>query len=346
MKQAIRRNHRWLAGCMVLCLLALPNTSAAAGESKVPAVDPTRTADAVRKDLMQKVGEITGIPWTLLAAVDRYEHTLNKSAKKTAPPNRLIGIDFTELTWVGMMNPDHEDTDPGSIAFFGGVGKDGSGDGLADRSNDLDRLASMATLMLRKGRTPEDIRISLWDYYNNTRSVQRIDQFSAIYEKFGTLSLHQHAFPLPLKAQYSYRSTWGASRGWGGFRIHEGTDLFAGYGVPVRSTAYGYIEVKGWNPYGGWRIGIRDLDNVYHYYAHLSGFDKKLQEGDVVQPGQVIGWVGSSGYGKPGTSGKFPPHLHFGMYKDRGLTDWPFDPYPSLKRYENEDRKKQKSTRK
>ena len=27
----------------------------------------------------------------------------------------------------------------------------------------------------------------------------------------------------------------------------------AGHGVPVRSTCYGIVEVKGWNPYGGWR---------------------------------------------------------------------------------------------
>ena len=31
------------------------------------------------------------------------------------------------------------------------------------------------------------------------------------------------------------------------------------------------------------------------------------------------GGVGSSGYGPPGTSGKFPPHLHYGMYKDKSV---------------------------
>jgi murein DD-endopeptidase MepM/ murein hydrolase activator NlpD len=165
-------------------------------------------------------------------------------------------------------------------------------------------------------------------------------QFAKIYAAFGTLDLHRHAFPLPIRADYSYRSTWGASRSWGGYRIHEGTDLFASYGVPVRSTCYGMIEEMGWNRYGGWRIGIRDLDNIYHYYAHLSGFNKKLHKGDIVKPGQVIGWVGSSGYGKPGTQGKFPPHLHFGLYRDNGVKEWSFDPYPHLKRWEREERQR------
>ena len=39
------------------------------------------------------------------------------------------------------------------------------------------------------------------------------------------------------------------------------------------------------------------------------GMKEILKEGDIVEPGQVIGYVGSTGYGKEGTSGKFPPHF-------------------------------------
>ena len=148
------------------------------------------------------------------------------------------------------------------------------------------------------------------------------------------------SFPIPVQYNYSYHNTWGDARGWGGRRIHEGTDIFADYGTPVRATRFGVIEVMGWNMYGGWRVGIRDLENVYHYYAHLSSFNKKFKIGDIVEPGNVIGYVGSSGYGKPGTSGKFPPHLHYGMYRDNGKTEWSFDPYPYLKRWEREEYQK------
>lgn len=340
---------RWKRAILALSLCggllvgaALPANAAPAAASK-PGTQ-TKNMKAVfaeRKDLFEKVSAVTGIPWNYLAAIDQYERTINLARKRPAG-NGLVGIYFTELQWCGMMNPDNEDTNEGSISLFDGLGRDGSGDGKAERTNDLDVLNSMAMLLLKQGTAEEDLRIGLWEYYQNTRSVERIQQFAQIYAKFDTLDLHEHAFVMPLRANYSYRSTWGASRGWGGYRIHEGTDLFAGYGVPVRSAAYGAIEIMGWNPYGGWRIGIRDLNNVYHYYAHLSGFNKELKEGDIVSPGQVVGWVGSSGYGKPGTSGKFPPHLHYGLYRDNGLIDWSFDPYPHLKKWEREERMRKK----
>ncbi|NEU03096.1 peptidase M23, partial [Escherichia coli] len=56
----------------------------------------------------------------------------------------------------------------------------------------------------------------------------------------------------------------------------------------------------------------------------------------------VIGSVGSSGYGPPGTAGKFPPHLHYGMYKDNGRTEWSFDPYPHLRAWERYEYQKKK----
>ena len=99
-------------------------------------------------------------------------------------------------------------------------------------------------------------------------------------------------FQFHLRSDYSYRSTWGDARGWGGRRIHEGTDIFASYGVPVRATSYGIIEMKGWNRFGGWRVGIRDINNNYHYFAHLNGFAKDLHAGQIVEPGQIIGSVG------------------------------------------------------
>lgn len=304
---------------------------------------PMKMIFAERKALFDQASQATGIPWAYLAAVDQYERALSIANPKKRPPrDGLIGIYYSELDWVGMQNPDHEDTDIRSIAVFGGKGRDGSGDGLADRNNDQDLLSTTAAHLAQFGTSPEKLKAALWDTYKHARAVDRIEQFIKIYETFGTLELHEHAFPLPVGNNYSYRGTWGAARSWGGYRIHEGTDLFAGHGVPVRSTCYGIVEVKGWNNYGGWRIGLRDLNSVYHYYAHLSGYDKSLKQGDLVKPGQIIGWVGSSGYGKPGTQGKFPPHLHYGLYRDNGTKEWSFDPYPYLRKWEREDLLRQK----
>lgn len=325
--------------CMMFASLALASSEAKAESAAQSGTKDMKTIFAERKQLFDEVSDITGIPWNYLAAIDQYERTLTiANPKKRTRTAGLIGIYYSELDWAGMANPDPTDTSPLSIALFGGKGTDGSGDGVADRTNDLDVLSAMASYLLTYGTEEDQFKLALWNYYRNQRSVERIEQFYRIYAAFGRIDLHEHAFPLPLNAEYSYRSTWGASRGWGGHRIHEGTDLFAGYGVPVRSTCYGIVEIKGWNPYGGWRVGLRDLNNVYHYYAHLSGFEKKLQQGDIVKPGQVLGWVGSSGYGKPGTQGKFPPHLHFGLYRDNGKTEWSFDPYSYLRKWEREDR--------
>lgn len=291
--------------------------------------------DTQKRHLYEWMAVKTDIPWYKIAAIDQYERTMTKAHTKTREQlGEISGIYISAQRWSGPANPTPDDSSLASISMFGGIGRDGNGDGKAERARDEDLLFSIVSQLLPYGQSDEDFAIGLWEYYQNSRAVQRIEQFAKIYKTFGTTELQESAFPLPKKADYSYKSTWGTKRSWGGRRIHEGTDIFAGYGVPVQSSTYGIVEMKGWNDYGGWRIGIRDTDNRYHYYAHLAGFSKTLNAGDVVKPGQTIGWVGSSGYGKPGTSGKFPPHLHYGIYRDYGLVEWSFDPYPLLKQWE------------
>ncbi|WP_054958229.1 M23 family metallopeptidase [Paenibacillus dakarensis] len=317
------------------------------GEVKAQPQIKTTDVFSSRRILYDRVSALTQIPWYRLAAIDQYERTLTSvHPKDRKHPERLTGIFVQPAVWSGPLNPNLEDTHPSSISLFNGMGQDGDGDGIADPNNDMDLLYSISSKLKPHGHSMDDFAIGLWAYYQNGRSVQRIMQYSKLYEKFGKLDLFKHSFPLPIGNNYSYRSTFGMGRNWGGYRIHEGTDLFAGYGVPVRSTCYGIIELKGWNKYGGWRIGIRDLNNYYHYYAHLQGFDKNIKAGDIVVPGQSIGWVGSSGYGKPGTQGKFPPHLHYGIYRDTGLTEWSFDPYPLLKHWENQERQSLRKSKK
>ncbi|WP_151737176.1 M23 family metallopeptidase ['Paenibacillus yunnanensis' Narsing Rao et al. 2020] len=324
-----------------------PAAASAGGSHAAPAASGGAMADkeqlyAARKALYEQMSAATGIPWFRYAAIDQYERTIAKkktAAADSAPSGRLTAIAVPAPVWAGPLNPDQEDKNPKSISFFSGFGRDGSGDGLADPENDIDALYSMAAHLRKYGDAPSDFSIGVWEYYHNGRAAQRVGQFAKLYEHFGRLNLTGSAFPLPVGNSYAYRSTWGSGRSWGGARIHEGTDLFAPHGMTVRSTCFGIVETKGWNRYGGWRVGIRDIDNRYHYYAHLSGYEKSLSRGDIVTPGQTVGWVGSSGYGSPGTQGKFPPHLHYGIYRDRGITEWAFDPYPLLKQWENQERR-------
>jgi peptidoglycan LD-endopeptidase LytH len=113
-------------------------------------------------------------------------------------------------------------------------------------------------------------------------------------------------------------------------RAHEGVDIFAAKGTPVYSAYSGTIINKGWNTYGGWRLTVKTDSSTAFYYAHLSGYADGLQIGGTVQKGQLIGYVGSTGYGPAGTEGKFLPHLHFGIYKTN-VSPWKtVDPYTYL----------------
>ena len=281
------------------------------------------------------------VTWHYLAAIDQYERNIQAVRKDIPKREGVIALQFSKEYWAGALNPNQDDTSIESIQYFGGMGLDGDGDGKADLANDDDVMYTMKTYLSQYGHSEEDFKIALWEYYKNEKVVNQIISIAKLYKHFNTIDLDTHVFPVPVRGfNYSYRGTWGASRGWGGRRIHEGTDIFAGYGTPVVSTSYGVVEIMGWNEFGGWRIGIRDNHNTYHYYAHLAYFNKDLKVGDIVEPGTLIGGVGSTGYGKEGTSGKFPPHLHYGMYKFNGRTEWAFDPYPSLTQWEKESRKK------
>ncbi|OCA84837.1 peptidoglycan DD-metalloendopeptidase family protein [Pradoshia sp. D12] len=290
-----------------------------------------------RMEMYKRVEDSTQLPWYYIAAFDQYERSIRLARKDLSDPNTL-GILIPADKWTGISNPNTKDTNPLTISFFGGMGIDGDQDGKADPFNEYDQLAAINQYLLSYGVDKDNFRIGIWEYYKRDRAVSIIMSNAQLFKKHQTIDLQKKAFPVPLGSHYTYTSTWGVARGWGGRRSHEGTDIFAGYGVPVRSTCYGIIELKGWNKFGGWRIGIRDINNTYHYFAHLNGFAKGIEVGQLVEPGTLLGGVGSSGYGPPGTSGKFPPHLHYGMYKENGRTEWSFNPYPYLKLWERAEK--------
>ena len=75
---------------------------------------------------------------------------------------------------------------------------------------------------------------------------------------------------------------------------------------------------------------MEDAFGVYHYYAHLSAYAEGLEMGDTVRAGDVLGFVGSTGYGPVGTSDQMIPHLHFGVY----VNDVAVNPYPYLRAWD------------
>lgn len=125
---------------------------------------------------------------------------------------------------------------------------------------------------------------------------------------------------LPIAKNYPYQDfdDFGVSRSYGFKRQHLGHDMMGQVGTPVIAIESGYIEAMGWNQYGGWRLGIRSFDGKrYYYYAHLRKnypYHKSLEEGRIVQAGDVIGYLGRTGYSRTeNTNNIDEPHLHYGI---------------------------------
>jgi murein DD-endopeptidase MepM/ murein hydrolase activator NlpD len=98
------------------------------------------------------------------------------------------------------------------------------------------------------------------------------------------------------------------------YRPHNGIDLVARYGTPVKAVADGRIEQAGWCGELGRCVRIQHEGGLVSIYGHLSDIAPSLEPGDLVRVGEPIGRVGSSGL----STG---PHLHFGLEKDGEYVD-------------------------
>ena len=133
-------------------------------------------------------------------------------------------------------------------------------------------------------------------------------------EKYGLMAFSPIAKGYP----FNQFDDFGTQRTYGYARQHLGHDLMAATGTPVIAVESGVVEALGWNQYGGWRIGIRSFDKQrYYYYAHLRQnrpYAANLAVGNTVKAGDVIGYVGHTGYStKENANNIDVSHLHFGL---------------------------------
>lgn len=181
------------------------------------------------------------------------------------------------------------------------------------KKSDLDSLVSK----LENGETMESLSKDFknYNYY--------YESYSAVLSQFiGYDSNEQYGVKafLPIAKNYSFShyDDFGKSRSYGFQRTHLGNDLMGSIGTPIIAVESGTIEHLGWNQFGGWRIGIRSFDGKrYYYYAHLRKnhpYVTGLSEGDTVEAGDVIGYLGMTGYSiKENVNNVNVPHLHFGI---------------------------------
>lgn len=115
-----------------------------------------------------------------------------------------------------------------------------------------------------------------------------------------------------------------------GKRRHEAIDIFASRGTPVLAATAGKVVKLFESQRGG--ISIYQFDptgSFVLFYAHLDGYAAGLEEGDRVEAGQVLGFVGTTG-----NAPKDVPHLHFAVSRLGEKKRWwkgkPVNPYPFL----------------
>ena len=174
-------------------------------------------------------------------------------------------------------------------------------------------------------KSPEELLGSLYRFYPYYREVYT----AVLGGLLGSYAIEKDGQWIPsygLKAfspiaagyGYSHCDDFGMARSFGFKRKHLGHDMMGTAGTPIVAVEGGVVEALGWNRYGGWRVGIRSFDGKrYYYYAHLlkdRPFVPGLEEGDIVEAGDLIGFMGRTGYSdKENTNNIETVHLHFGI---------------------------------
>jgi murein DD-endopeptidase MepM/ murein hydrolase activator NlpD len=118
-------------------------------------------------------------------------------------------------------------------------------------------------------------------------------------------------FRFPVGAGHSFSDTWHTPRAGG--RRHQGTDIFADEGTPLRAVERGALARVGSDVLGGNKLWLVGESGTHYYYAHLSDYAADMGDGMVVAAGQVIGYVGNTGDART-----TPPHLHFEVHPGGG----------------------------
>jgi len=93
---------------------------------------------------------------------------------------------------------------------------------------------------------------------------------------------------------------------------HSGADFRASEGTPVVAPNHGTVALSGDTYFSGGSVVLDHGWGLYSYFAHLSTI--LVEEGDVVEPGQVIGHAGATGR----VTG---PHLHWTVRLNNARVD-------------------------
>ncbi len=117
------------------------------------------------------------------------------------------------------------------------------------------------------------------------------------------------------------------------WRAHKGVDFAAPVGTRVRTVGDGVVEFAGQQRGYGNVVVIKHNSQITTVYAHLNEFVSELKQGDKVNQGDVLGYVGQTGWATG-------PHLHYEFRIDGEPTDPMTVPLPAIAPLDAADRQR------
>ena len=144
--------------------------------------------------LYKEAAEAYSIPWTLLAAHHRIETRFSTMDPLLSPVGAEGHLQFMPCTFVGWSHPtcsgkgqgeisEEDKTNLDVIAYYGGYGVDGNGDGIADPYNLADSLYSAANYLSQNGAAEGDLESAIFKYNHSEEYVADVLHYYHLYEE-------------------------------------------------------------------------------------------------------------------------------------------------------------------
>ena len=249
-------------------------------------------------------------------------------AAEAAATVKWVDFDLPADALTRAMNYDissHGDPDPLNwVELLSCLGAKYGGDFSRYRAADLDELVQRR----RAGASMAELTAGMayYEYYTQAYGAVLngfLGEYSEYTESDGqrqwVTQYGLKAFsPIARGFYFDHYDDFCAARTYGYNRKHFGHDLMCAIGTPIVAVESGVVEELGWNQYGDWRVGIRSFDGKrYYYYAHMRQnrpYHPDVRRGAVVRAGDVIGYVGRTGYSTvENTNNITTNHLHIGL---------------------------------
>lgn len=271
------------------------------------------------------------VPWNLLAAIHRVETRFSTIDPMLSYAGAEGHFQFMPCTWTGWGHPtcgglgagnipQAEKINPAVIEQYGGFGKDGNGDGVADPFNITDAAHSAASYLADNGANAGNYKRAIFAYNHSEEYLADVLGFMQRFAEAGEVKLlpGTGGFSRPLQTDITSPYGWRIHPVYKTPRLHGGMDFDCVTGDPIPASKAGVVTHAAWQNANNPKEGLGIFVWVDHGggmksgYAHLSSL--RVTVGQAVQAGQIVGACGTTGT----STGD---HLHFEIYKNGVLTD-------------------------